>query len=297
MAEQQLLREPWCKAFLDRQFGDMGRPDGRCVRLQLVHLPSRFGVRTWSFDATPELSEQEHLMDEVLRLAQEHAAQMFGRQRYVLGACSANRPGEVTESAIFWRDGGGRGSDEDEIDSEGPNQKGLLTQLMRHNEVLVRTLVETAADHRKGLGNLVHELSALNQYYAGQHIAHVQAFEGMMSERHLRELATKQADVKTRLWSQAAQKLEVLAPIVVNKIVGARVLPEPAAIRNEIVWSLVGSITPQQFDQLQGVLTPEQLLSVLELIKERQRFDERMKADAEARVREAQQAPPAAAAP
>ncbi len=273
--------EAWLHRWLQRQFIDAAqRHDGRCVRLQLFHLAGKQrGVRTWPFPDDVAESKIEALAEEILAEAQDDASSLFGRQRYSICAYYERRPDQVGESKNFLRDGGGSNEDDDDVDSEGPNQRGLLTQLMRHNELNYKTSTQATASvvrvlvqQNEMLGQRLHTLES-------DRVRSIQVYEGLLSERHLRELATAESAQKQKIVAEAFSKLQLLFPVLINKLAGAPVMPMPTNMVNEIVGSLVGSLTHEQMVKMGDVLTTEQMVVVLDLVDQRRKFEAKMKAE------------------
>ena len=257
--------------------------DGRCVRIQLFHLGGKQrGVRTWPVAERVEESELEPMLHDVVDTAQQDAAELYGRQRYALCAYYERRSDQVAESKTFVRYGGGD-EEEDDVDSEGPNQRGLLAQLMRHNEGNMRSVVTNSQVLLRSQGQIVESLSERLKYMEDKHLHSVQVYESLLSERHVRELASKEHELRTKAWGEGLDKLSLLAPVIINKLAGQRILPEPTTVVGEMVGGFVESISPEQVQKLGGVLTPEQMIVVLNLIDERRKLLEKTKAEVESR--------------
>lgn len=280
--------EPWIGAWLRRQLVDR-HDGGRCVRLQLLHLGGRqTGVRTW--EIPPERCEESALdvyAAEILDAAQEDAAARFGRQRYMVCAYYAASPGAVAESRVFNRYGGGEEDGEEEVDSEGPTSRGLLTQLMRHNEANARAVVGQTQQILRAQGDMLERALARVSSMEERHGQAVQIYETLLTDRHTRELATKEHELKVRAWTEGFEKLSLLVPVLVNKAAGVRLLPEPASVTNAIVESIVDSITPEQAEKMAGVLTPEQMIALMSLVEDRRKQQAARQAGADAKVRAA----------
>lgn len=276
------MQETWLGQFLRRQFLQR-HEGGRCVRIQLFHAGGKYmGVRTWEFGSDSKFDDAsvDMIGGEIVETAQEDAANRFGRQRYVLCSYYAGSPQTVAESKPFMRYGGGDDDDEGDVDSEGPTARGLQTQLMRHLEAVHRTSTQGAqqmvAAQSRMLEIAVAKATALEE----KHAQTIQVYEALLSERHVRELASKEHELKVRAWGELADKANLLLPVVVNKLAGVRILPEPATAMTEMLGSFMESITPEQFQKLQGVLSPDQFIVVCNLIEERRRQEQERQAQA-----------------
>ena len=262
--------EPWIISFLRRQFV-AAHDGGRCARLQLFHLAGRQRcLRTWSFAEAFEEDQIELLAAEIIDCAQQEAGVLGGSQRFSLCAYYAQYPEHVGESKAFARQGGGA-EDGAEVDSEGPSEKGLLSQLMRHNEANARSVVQSSQQLLKAQAQMVDSLSARLAHMDDTHLKYVQTTESLLSERHIRDLATKEHELRAKAWSEGFDKLNLLAPVIVNKLAGQKILPEPTSVVNEMVGGFVESLSSEQLASLGGTLKPEQMIVVLNLVEERRR--------------------------
>lgn len=283
------MNDAWILPFLRRQLRE-AHADGACTRLSLFHLSGsgQRGVQTWP---VPEEgvgdSDLEKWAETMLTRAQEDANEIFGVQRYVICAYYARRPDQVAESRPFQRNGGGNNfaagfEGEGDPDSEPANAKGLLTQLMRHNEANVRSVVQSSQQLLRAQGHMITVLADRQGDMEQRHTEYVRLTESLLSERHLRELATKESELKVRAWGEGLEKLHLLAPVVINKLAGQRILPEQTTVVGEMVGSLVESLTNDQIEKLSAVLKPEQLIVVLNLVEERRALTARVRAEQEA---------------
>jgi len=277
-----LVDASWLPPWLRRQFTVI-HDDGRCIRIQLFHMAGKTrGVKTWSFrDPVEAPTDQnvDEMVRDVLNTAQEDASDIFGKQRYGLYAYHERRPDQVAESKIFTCIGGGEG-DDDDIEAEGPNSRGLTAQAMRHTEQAMRLAVGSAQQQLRALGESYEVTQSRLTASEAQRFQQAQIYEGMLTERHVRDLATKESELKMRALGEGIEKLSLLIPVVVNGIAGRRLLPESQTIADAMVGELVESISPEQMAKLQETLRPEQLIVVVNLMKRRGEQLEQMRAEA-----------------
>ena len=261
--------------------------DGRCIRLQLLHLAGKRGVKNWSIDvATGDEAEQilDHLISGILDAAQEDAASLFGRQRYALCAYHERRPADVAESRIFACIGGGEGEDED-VDSEGPTQRGAFAQMQRHTEAAMRLAVGASNQLLQAQAKTLDTLSQRLTQSEAQRFQMAQMYEGMLSERHVRDLATKEHELRMKAFGDGLDKLSLLVPVAVNALAGRRILPEPQVIADTVLDSFLASIDGDQMEKLMHDLKPEQMAVLVTIMREREEREPRRKAEDEAKAR------------
>lgn len=221
------------------------------------------------------------LLDEITSRAQADADGMGTKlQRYVLvaiemGAKSGPRyPFKVR--------GEGEEEDRDESDDDGqPTEKGLTRQLMRHNEALMRMLVMTTGSAVTSMSRRLDNAEATNLAMVKQRSEDLRVLEAAKTEQHERDqqllLVSGQEERKNELF----KKLELLMPIVVNKLSGRDVMPVGKGA--DIFQTLADSLQPEQLQQIAPFLTQEQqmlLLTLLKSAREKSAASEKQKGEA-----------------
>jgi len=274
--------EPWLTHFLHRQ-ADPAGPHGKWIRLQLLHLPTKWGIRTWAIDEDVSDERLAALQEDILSTAQEQASRLFGNQRFILAAYHDKRPSEPSESTGFIRDGGGAGVSEDgEVDPQGLGARDIVAQTLRHTEGIMRTFQAGVVDLMRVQSKVVAEQADMIREYHARHFANVHIQETLLSQAEERRTAAEAAKLKQQVWLGAARSMSVLAPVVVNKLAGATILPPAGSVLKEIESSVLASLTKDQLDKLLGVLDPDQVVGITQLINERNKAKERYGTDAEA---------------
>lgn len=278
------MHEPWIMDFLRAQFeAPEKRPEGRCVRIQLMNLSGRRVLRSWQMQETVQESDIEKLASQMLDEAQQDASALFGRHKYSLNVYFENVPAESRASRAFWRDGGGapETAEGDDIDPDSPTLRALLGQLMKHNEANQRAVVVNSQQLLKAMATQLEIATERNAQMEAQRIASVQIYESLLSERHVREATTRESELKQKMLTEVFNKVTLLFPVIVNKLAGQRIMPEPSSMQNEMLGAFVGSLTHEQMTKLNEVLTPEQLILVLELVQARRKFEEQQRQEQE----------------
>ena len=263
-------------------------PDGRCVRIQLYHLAQGRSTGIASFPVSKEccgddaeITEFEH---DVLEAADSDAAARHGRQKYMAGGYSGDSRAVPTSSIVFLRDGGGDPDTTGPTDSEGATLAGVTEQLMRHNEANAHTIGAMIGPVMSAQAKIIERLTERLGKVEDQRFEVARVYETMLSEAHDRALRTDESKLKQRMMTEAFDKVSVLAPLVVNKMAGRRLLPEPESAANEVVNSLAESFTKEQIEKIAPLLKPEQFMAFLDLIKAAQEKREAREHEAQART-------------
>jgi len=251
--------ERWMRQQLFRQ------RDGALERFALRSAaPGSKGAEVDTIDVPADFSADNlpMLVDDVLTRAQADADSLGNKlQRYTLIALES---GSKNGPRFAFRMRGEGDEDGDEGD-EPPTEKGLTSQLMRHNEALMRMLVMTTGTQVNAMSRRLEAQEKTMGQLFEERIKDKEAVEASKSLQHERDmqmlLTSGQEDRKNEL----IKKVESLLPLVVNKIAGRNVLPEGEG--GDIFKALSDSLTPEQLQKLAQHLTGEQQMMLLTLIK------------------------------
>ncbi len=200
--------------------------------------------------------------DEVLALAQADA-DGFGEklQRYVVIALEAGKK----DGPRFPFRLRGEGDEDSEEGEEAPTEKGLVSQLMRHNEALARMLVMTTGSQIQSLTRQAEAKDKVIERMFEQRQKDQEAVEASKSLQAERDnqllLASGAEDRKAEL----LKKLDLLMPLVVNKLAGNNILPTGAGA--DVFGKLSESLSPDQLQKIAQFLTAEQQMLLLTLLK------------------------------
>jgi len=262
----------------------MEREDaGPCVKMILRHV-SQTGDGTakqnevHTFDCRPIIAATDDkkdtfldgLTDEIEAKAHDDAEAMGGHHRYVVYAYykGQNKP---LGRCVFSVDAG---SDEDDESNslsgtEPATTKGLMAQMMRHNEAMMRSTVMVSQSLMNTMRAAMEQAQSHNEKLMADKMQTFDLIEQLQSRRQERELAARQAEFSEKIKEEAFQKMMLLAPSVANRIMGKKMLPEPTTPMEETLKGLAASFTQEQMEQLanSGLLKPEQLIAVLNLFQ------------------------------
>jgi hypothetical protein len=254
--------EPWLKrCFFDKHDeGDISRLELR----QVVHGDPDAVVQTWSFDEDTKSVVLDELASEIFQTAQADGEEHEGPAKYTVLAYfgGANFPSSRCPAVRVLSS---MRSDGDYQETEMPNSRGFATQQMRHNEVLMRMLVSSAAQHSQHTERLLSRAYDRIESLEEERGTFLDAFERLQQGSHERELEARSHDANLKHREEMLEQVKVLVPTVVNKVAGKKLLPEKTTAKDEIVHSLLASLSPEQMAALQGILTPAQLVGFAEL--------------------------------
>ena len=246
---------------------------GECYKLVVRHLTVNkkpngdVGVVKVPDDIT-SVGGIDHLIDEVCEMAQQDAnAMREGVQSYGLYAYFKNDRDYAPRT--FFKVSAEEAFDHEAPDGEGSEpatEKGLLSQLMRHNEANTRlttihthNMIETLMRDNASQRALIEKMMA-------QSIDFAAIIQESMDNSTARRIAEKDAASKAEIVGSVVEHLKLLLPIILNKIAGQKITPETDQSFT-LLAGLFESLTSEQQQKLfTEFLTPAQSAVLAEFI-------------------------------
>jgi hypothetical protein len=210
-------------------------------------------------EALPELAEQ------IENAIQSDADGLGATQRYLVVALR----GDVQLTRLPFRVvAGSEGESGEPIDSEPATGKGLLAQLMRHNEAQSRMFMVSVGHILTAMQRTIAQQQAMIDSVGDQRLELYAATEGLLSQKHDRELATVEAQHRVNTRSAMMQKIINFVPLALSYLT-------PKEGENGVRPSQVGgllrsffeTLDEQQFESLAKVLSEEQMMAVLAIVE------------------------------
>lgn len=229
-----------------------------------------FQVALWGFGSTEPVADVtfsfaqgvEACADEILDCAQNNALSFgIGKRKYKV-LCKGQ-----TGFAVFILDvPPPEESDELDILDEAPNRRGITTALMRHTEKAVQTALGSA---HKQITYLHTQLRAKDDRISeleGKYLEVLKYLEELASAKHVRDLEMKRQENEERRTDQISGMLMTLLPLGANKLLGAKLLAEPMGGLDTAIAGLMAGVDQKQFEQLQKILRPDQVMALAEIM-------------------------------
>jgi len=276
------------EGWLRRQLYGSMEENGRCVKFQIAHLApsskkgSDVGVVKIPPDGIPP-EDLDALITQIETICYEDAGGLEGTQRYVLFPYFKDAQKTIGRFVLRIE---GDANDDDELASEPATKTGLLAQLMRHQEAIMRTSMLGIQNVVQMQQRVISRLSEQNEAMLGKHVENINSLEDLRNEKHERDLKSEEARFRQKSMQDIVDKVMLLLPNVVNKLggKGQKLLPEKSTTTEAGIYSLLSSITPDQLATLSGVLKPEQLATLQNVYE-----STREKFEAEKKEKEGQQ--------
>ena len=211
--------------------------------------------RTLTTDDLPMLAE------EIVSRAQGDADGIGGVQRYIVALYADKDPRAILRWPFRLR---ANGDEFEEAGEEPASNKGLLMQLMRHNEAMAKTMVHAVAGLTTVMARRLESSDATITRLTDQHYHHMELLEEAKSDQHSRDMELMTTNASEERKNQMFEKFSMLVPVLINKLAGQKVFDaaDPTAM---MLKTFVDSVTQEQFAKLSSGLKPEQMIILAQL--------------------------------
>lgn len=244
-------------------------PNGdELCRVLVEHMGSTKHQEIWSCDVDPKTFSPDGSTFEISEAMIEDAEGLGGIQKYVIKAYHGKRKTPQVKRVSV----DARADNVDDDFSEPANAKGLVSQLMRHNEAATRLALGGAHENQKMLLSTIRELREENAQLRQERKEYLAEREELHTKKHERELEVKLVESQEKRKDEVMGELKLLLPVVAQKL-GFRALGPGGAAASDAdavaamatIRKLVESITPEQMANIAGTLKPAQLAAFMTL--------------------------------
>jgi hypothetical protein len=150
------------------------------------------------------------------------------------------------------------------ISTEGTDDDGIKALLLRHTEFLTQLSTRTMAEQLQFMKGEIQALRDENAQLRSERIQNFKLIEEVHSQKAQQEITLRREAAKERLFTDGAEKLGLILPMVLNHWAGKRIFPENAA--NALTLkSFVESIDKPTFEKMAGILSGEQMTLLFQL--------------------------------
>jgi len=150
--------------------------------------------------------------------------------------------------------------------SEPPTEKGLVSQLMRHNEITSKNSLVAMGYIIQTFQKEVEQQRAMNRNLLDQQIQTAMLIQDVTNDAHDRRLKEKRAEMEMSMLEGGFEHLKVILPIIANKIAGKEIVPGAMPKEMYLLASLLENLSPQQQTILRDMLSPQQIAVLAELL-------------------------------
>lgn len=227
----------------------------------------------WSAEYAPG-DEVNQLVKEVVEAAVEDASGYpNGVLKYVFKAVG------VKARVIFSLKVNSTEDEDIEDIDDLPNKRGLISQLMRHQEKIMRIAVGSTQKVIKTLETQNQKKDERIDQLESNQINTIKMIEDLVSGRHVRDLELRKLEREEKHKDQAIGMLMTAMPMLANKLMGgaqgaANVQGSGGPIAGAspietMVEGLMSSMTSEQFNNLvkSGLFSPDQMMLLAEIAR------------------------------
>jgi len=242
---------------------------GKCFKLVVRHLnidrKPQGDVDTIMVPTDEGLAgEVDMLVNQIVDAAQKDADDIKqGIQNYAVYAYFQNDKNDVPRK--IFRVAAEEEMERDISPSEPPTEKGLVSQLMRHNEAVSKTAYVAMTTMFGNFERQIGRLSEMNEKFAAQQVDMMVLVQDTLNEAHTRRMSEKKNELSMALQEGAFEQLKAVAPIIINRLAGKPILPEPDK-SFMLLAQLLENLTPDQQAMLRDTLSPPQLAILGEIL-------------------------------
>lgn len=156
--------------------------------------------------------------------------------------------------------------------TEGATQKGLMGQLMRHNEALQGNFMKLVEFNQRFMMHTISGLQTRMGEMEKRHWDSVQLYEDLLDRRQERELKNIESANRMQRWNRITEILGGVLPLLAAKVLGGPLavgaLPHSATNGGpamEALRQVALSIRDDQVAAIMPILTTEQNLALMQL--------------------------------
>lgn len=221
-------------------------------------------VETFNISEAIDYDQIPQLASLILSSAQSDADGMGPSvQRYVL---NSYREEAQSSRVVFRLRGNAEDFDEDESGEEAPTSKGLLSQLMRHNEANNRALVGSVGVMMGRMANQMESLARVNEKLMDDRLKMFEILEEAHSRKHERDIERLQLESDEKRKDKLFEKASMLIPVILSKLTGGAI-PNRTDPVMMMVGELVESLSVEQLGAIRSQLGPEQQIVFLNMLQ------------------------------
>jgi hypothetical protein len=152
------------------------------------------------------------------------------------------------------------------LPEEGVHAKGLLAQTRRHLEGMWKLTAGSINESMRSLREQNLALLEDNRKLQEMQLENFRLQQELLDRKQDRQMSAMKAAASQRLKEKMLENLLPMLPLIINKIQGARVLPEVAHPDVEQFKMFLATIKEDEFPQLMGMFGPR-LMPILDLIQ------------------------------
>ena len=244
---------------------------GRCKKVVLRHLSvdrkpmnDVHSVNIASDAAFEGTEIADKVILEITEAALRDANDLKGVQTYGIYAYYTGDPNWAPRK--IFRVSADEDFDPESGPSEPPTEKGIVAQLMRHNEINSKNSLVAMGYIITTFQKEIGEQRAMNKTFMEQQIETAMFIQDVMNDAHKRRIEERKAEVEMTVMEGVFEHLKIILPIIANKLAGREIVPSSMPPEFMLFASLLENLSDQQQTILRDMLNPQQLTVLAELL-------------------------------
>lgn len=268
------LVEAQIKDWVTAQVCAVSKEHGRCKKIVLRHLNVErkpdADVHTVNIASDPAFEGTEivdkvvlEIADAAQRDANDYKAgvQIYGAYAYYT---NTNAAGYAPRK--MFRVGAEEDFDPASGPSEPASEKGLLAQLMRHNEINSKNSLVAMGYIFQTFQKEIEQQRSMNRQFMQQQLDMIALQQETLDTAHKRRQEEKKTDMEMSVIEGVFEHLKVILPILANRIAGKEILTPRMDREMYLFASFLEGLTPEQQQYLRTSMNPQQLTMLAELL-------------------------------
>lgn len=256
--------------------------DGHCQKIVVKDVTgsSKIGSNIISIDVPADLNgdNADDWIKDNIKLIEEttgaDAAGKGGTQTYVIMAYHETL--DKSSARFTIRMQGDPNLEDDDVGSEPATKSGLLGQVMRHNEAIMRTAALQTATIMTQLQRTTQQQASIIEKLIEEKFNNIDVVEQLLSQKSERDIEVMKASRELEMKERALDTFKQIVPLAASKLLGPKTTdaaPGPISDTDTQLGALADSISMDQLNALQQVFTPAQLMQFMDVftkVKEKQ---------------------------
>jgi len=209
-----------------------------------------------------ENKDPAQLSEVIMNEAHKDAENQRGTTRYVVMAFKEGDQNNFARTSF--RLPGGMSHTNDDMETELPDEKGIVSQMMRHTEASFRMALSGMGEIVRGLSQQLADANRQNNKLATMQFQVLELQQTMLDRQAERELAIQVQKADDDRKKQVFEKLAMLFPILLKKMTGEGKSIE-ALLGEEQIGTLLEGLSQDQVTSMLGMFEPAQHAAFLAL--------------------------------
>lgn len=156
------------------------------------------------------------------------------------------------------------------LDSESTDAQGLVSQSMRHTEVMARLATSASQAQTKSLITQLERYSGMVETFMQDKLDNIKLVNELLDRRMEREIELNAAKTKQKAVEAGIESAKLLGPVIVNKLLKKKILTEPDNVLAKLMKQFFGSIAADEkkLASIINILDRNQQIALMELIEQ-----------------------------